>query len=157
MIQNEYNKDWYYTGSSSTDNTRWTSSGSKKSIYDPCPAGWRIPDGGSKGVWAKALGSSSKYAGLYDSSNKGVNFSGKLCAEANIWYPASGMFSYQSSLGLASVCLKYVGSGGYYWTASPYDGTYSKEAYIMDLSSSYVLPTFYGYRGNGMSVRCIKE
>lgn len=30
-----------------TDNTLW---GSKKTMYDPCPDGWRIPDGGP-GVW----------------------------------------------------------------------------------------------------------
>ena len=26
-----------------------------KSIYDPCPAGWRVPDGGSNGVRPSAL------------------------------------------------------------------------------------------------------
>jgi len=31
-----------------SDNTLWSSS---KTIYDPCPAGWRVPDGGP-GVWA---------------------------------------------------------------------------------------------------------
>ncbi len=41
--------DWHY---SSRDNTLWQS---EKSIYDPCPAGWRVPDGGTDGVWAKAL------------------------------------------------------------------------------------------------------
>lgn len=30
-----------------SDNTLWSSS---KTIYDPCPAGWRVPDGGP-GVW----------------------------------------------------------------------------------------------------------
>ena len=34
---NGSNYDWYYTGSSSNDNTRWTTSSSNKSIYDPCP------------------------------------------------------------------------------------------------------------------------
>ena len=38
------NLDWYYTGNNSTDNTRWTTSDKAKSIYDPCPAGWRVPD-----------------------------------------------------------------------------------------------------------------
>ena len=38
------NGDWYFTWDESTDNTRWTTSDSKKSIYDPCPYGWRVPD-----------------------------------------------------------------------------------------------------------------
>ena len=33
----------------------WTVPGEAKSVYDPCPAGWRIPDGD---VWAKASASS---------------------------------------------------------------------------------------------------
>ena len=49
ITANDSNHDWYYTGSSSTDNTRWTTSSTTKSIYDPCPAGWRVPDGGSNG------------------------------------------------------------------------------------------------------------
>ena len=44
------NEDWYYTGNKSTDNTRWTTSDKAKSIYDPCPAGWRVPDDSNKNV-----------------------------------------------------------------------------------------------------------
>ena len=49
ITHNSSNCDWYYTGSESTDNTRWTTSDKAKSIYDPCPAGWRVPDGGNNG------------------------------------------------------------------------------------------------------------
>lgn len=68
ITSNSSNADWYYTGSDSTDNTRWQS---EKTIYDPCPVGWRVPDGGGSGVWSKALGSSSSYTGTYDSTNDG--------------------------------------------------------------------------------------
>lgn len=27
---------------------------SNKTVYDPCPAGWRVPDGGDDGIWAVA-------------------------------------------------------------------------------------------------------
>ena len=33
----------------STDNTLWASA---KTKYDPCPVGWRVPDGGPDGVWS---------------------------------------------------------------------------------------------------------
>ena len=88
------NYDWYYTGSSSTDNTLWTTSEANKSIYDPCPSGWRVPDGGDNGVWSKAFGSSSYIDYQYDSTNKGMYFSGKFGSASTIWYPASG---YRSS------------------------------------------------------------
>ena len=111
---NTRNYDWYYTGTSSTDNTRWTSSEKTKSIYDPCPAGWRVPDGGDNGVWAKALGSRSSFKrkSLYSKKNKGINFSGKFGESSIIWYPASG-FRYKDIAKLG-----YVDYGGYYWAAS---------------------------------------
>ena len=42
--------DWLLTEDGSMDNTRWQA---EKTIYDPCPAGYRVPDGGENGVWAK--------------------------------------------------------------------------------------------------------
>lgn len=44
--------DWMISQSiEDVDNTRWQSD---KTIYDPCPAGWRVPDGGDESVWKKA-------------------------------------------------------------------------------------------------------
>ena len=146
------NYDWYYTGSSSTDNTRWTTSESKKSIYDPCPAGWRVPDGGDNGVWAKVLVSSEPYIDYpYDSANKGMNFSGKFGSASTIWYPASGYRyggddSFDDSLGV-------VGDYGYYWSASPND----YYAYGLYFSNGSVSPSDYDNRARGQSVRCLQE
>ena len=44
--------DWLLIEDGSVDNTRWQA---EKTIYDPCPAGYRVPDGGENGVWAKAV------------------------------------------------------------------------------------------------------
>ena len=147
ITYNSSNWDWYYTGSSSTDNTRWTTSESAKSIYDPCPSGWRVPDGGSNGVWSKAVGSSSYINDYpYDSTNKGMNFSGKFGSTSTIWYPASGSRShYDGSL---------YNVGGYYWSASPnrdgadylYFRTYDGDVFLSDI----------GYHADGQSVRCLQ-
>ena len=147
---NSGNYDWYYTGSSSTDNTRWTTSDKAKSIYDPCPAGWRVPDGGGNGVWSKALGSSSEFtnSSLYNSTNKGMNFSGRFGSVSSIWYPASGLRRNNSS------GLDEVGSRGYYWSASPY----SYYAYYLFFSSNgSVYPSSNNFRSYGRSVRCLQE
>ena len=149
ITYNSKNGDWYYTGDSSTDNTRWTTSSREKSIYDPCPAGWRVPDGGSNGVWAKAIGStmfSFNYA--YDSVNSGIDFLGKFSSTATIWYPASG-YRYYSDGG-----LNFVGYGGDCWSASPN----SKEAFALSFSDDgYVYPSYSKYRAYGYSVRCLQE
>ena len=144
------NHDWYYTGSSSTDNTRWTTSSSAKSIYDPCPAGWRVPDGGSNGVWSKALGSSSSFSNssLYNSTKGGMNFSGKFGSASTIWYLASGYRNYIDG------GLNYVGSSGYYWSASPNS---SSACNLRFTNLGYVYPSNSGNRAFGYSVRCLQE
>ena len=142
------NYDWYYTGSSSTDNTRWTTSETSKSIYDPCPAGWRVPDGGSNGVWSKAKGSSSSFSTTYNSTKEGMDFSGKFGSASTIWYPASG---YRFS---SDVSLFNVGNYGNYWSASPFD------SYAYDLcfdSYGVVYPSYDYHRAGGQSVRCLQE
>lgn len=144
---NNINNDWYYTGDGTADNTRWTESDSPKSIYDPCPAGWRVPDGGSNGLWAKASGSSSSSTYYtYNSSKKGMNFSGELGSSSTIWYPAAGYYSvYGSSL------VSYL---GYFWSASPSDSL----AFIMGISSdSRVYWKESMSRDSGRSVRCVQE
>ena len=149
MKYNSSNFDWYYTGSSSTDNTRWTTSESNKSIYDPCPAGWRVPDDGGNGVWSKACGSSSYFSGYpYDGTNEGINFSGKFGYASTIWYPASGYRgSYDGS-------LSSVGDVGDYWSASPYNYHACYQAFYC---TGGVSPSNYAIRASGHSVRCLQE
>ena len=145
---NTINDDWYFTGDQSVDNTRWTEASSAKSIYDPCPSGWRVPDSGDNGVWSKALGSASSVDCPYDSANNGMNFSGKFGSASIIWYPASG---YRSN---SSGGSGYVGNYGYYWSASPKNNS----GYYLNFSSSgYVFQSNYGSRVRGQSVRCVKE
>lgn len=142
ITYNNKNYDWYYTGDSSTDNTRWTTSSSDKSIYDPCPAGWRVPDGGSNGIWSKAGFDDT----TSDWTNRGMSFS--ISSPSTTWYPASG-YRYDGGGGLSDV-----GNYGYYWSASP--GSY----YAYGLYFEYdgcVDPSYGIYRSCGYSVRCLQE
>ena len=148
ITSNGGNSDWYYTGSSSTDNTRWTISDNNKSIYDPCPSGWRVPNGGKDGVWSHALGSSSSFSFPYDSTKEGINFSGKFGSASIIWYPASG-FRNDNDGGLYNV-----GYYGFYWSVFPN----SYYAYNLGFSSNGLVdPSGNYYRADGQSVRCLQE
>ena len=134
--------DWHY---SSRDNTLWTTSGKSKSIYDPCPPGWRVPDGGSNGVWAKAGFDNT----TYDSKNEGMSF--RISSPSNAWYPASG---YRH--GMDGV-LYGVGFHGYYRSASP-GGNGSDRAYSLLFSDDGTFnPSYNGFRSSGYSVRCVRE
>lgn len=134
------NGDWYYTGSISTDNTRWTTSRISKSVYDPCPTGWRVPDGG---VWATACDLVGRC-----SANMGMNLSGKFASAANVWYPSSGYLDYYTS----ELCC--VGIRGNYWSASPY-GNY---AYLLYFDTSHYFDSCLdAARAEAYSLRCVKE
>ena len=136
------NFDWYYTGDSSTDNTRWTTSETVKSIYDPCPAGWRVPDGGSNGIWSKA----GFYDTTYDSTNEGKSFS--ISSPSTTWYPASGFRQNNNDV------LYDVEYRGYYWSASP--SSYGAYSLYFDHNRD-VYPSYDSHRACGLSVRCLQE
>ena len=149
ITYNSNNSDWYYSSSSSTDNTRWQS---KKTIYDPCPAGWRVPDGGTNGTWFKSLGwLDLGYISGYpsDSSNKGMDFSGKFGNSSTIWYPFNGYRDYDGSGGTL------YGYDGNYWSVTPYGDI---EACSLRIAyDGYVFPSVGNYRAYGYSVRCLQE
>ena len=145
------NYDWFFTSSSEYHNDRWPDSGSPKSIYDPCPAGWRVPDGGENGIWAKAHGSSTNYNSTYDSTKRGFDFSGDFGESSPIWYPLQGQRGYDNGN------LNYVGLYGRYWSCSSPTG--SPRAYILYTwySGGTVNPMADTDRANGLPVRCCKE
>ena len=145
---NTNNYDWYYTDTEYTDDTRWTTSESEKSIYDPCPAGWRVPDGGDSGVWSKAKGSSSEYKRNYDSNDRGMNFSGDFGTDQTIWYPAARC---RDSI---DGSLSYFSNFGFYWSATPSGSLVCRLDFGND---GYVYPSNDDFRAHGYSVRCLQE
>ena len=145
---NTNNYDWYYTDTEDTDDTRWTTSESEKSIYDPCPAGWRVPDGGDSGVWSKAKGSSSEYKRNYDSNDRGMNFSGDFGTDQTIWYPAARCRDDIDG------SLSYFSNFGFYWSATPSGSFVCRLDFGND---GYVYPSNDDSRAYGYSVRCLQE
>lgn len=143
--------DWYYADyAGNTDVTRWRSGA--KTIYDPCPVGWRVPEGGSNGVWAKALGTSKTINLLYDSVNCGFNLSGKLGEDHTIWYPSFYFYDFTHD-------PIYSVMHGHCWSASASSGDDSYGLYYIDHgnSSSYIYPTNAYPRATSAAVRCVKE
>ncbi len=112
------NNYWYYTGDETNGHTRWQSS---KTIYDPCPPGYHVPDGGDNGILSTAFGTSSAdfMRENYDDTNYGFNFGSSVSAnkltstESTCWYPAAGSLYYNNG------SLDTVGIWGFYWACSP--------------------------------------
>ena len=130
----------------------WHTSESEKGLYDPCPVGYRVPDGGENGFWTTALGTSSSTSTgtKWDSTNSGRHWTladGTTAA----WYPAVG---YRSS---TSGSLNNVGGYGYCWSASPNPSNTNFAYYLSFNNHGGPEILNNGSRGYGSSVRCVKE
>ena len=112
---------------------------SEKTAFDPCPSGWRVPDGGENGVWEKA---GCSIAPNFDSLNKGIMFdSGESIPAA--WYPAAGYREPQYGGGISGVSTCY-------WSCTS-DGNGSYAFYMEGGFCSQ------NYKTYAFSVRCQKE
>ena len=134
--------NWY---GGSVPGNGWHTSESAKGLYDPCPVGYRVPDGGENGFWATA---NVKSTG--DSTNRGMYWT-LADGETTAWYPAVGYRSYDSG------SLIDVGERGYCWSASPSPSSTSYAGNLRFGYSGYVYPAHYDNRGYGYSVRCVRE
>lgn len=139
--------DWYSNSSTKNDNL-WNSTGNSKTVYDPCPDGWRVPVSGSgtSSVWYKTKVTTTTSNYLVSSFTNGWNF---VNAGYNLgWYPAAGKRLYNSGT------LSAVGTQGYCWS-SRVNGT---NVYSFYLKKSSINPSNLGvYRSEGYNVRCVKE
>ncbi|MDE7451121.1 MAG: DUF4906 domain-containing protein, partial [Alistipes sp.] len=129
-----------------------------KSIYDPCPPGYRVPP---QGTWTNFTtdgqdtddhsGAFATYANVSGTFSNGWLFyiAGNKTG-ATAWYPAAGYRSYSSG------ALTNVGSNGYCWSSSPYSET-SQHAGSLSFGSGRVFPVYSAYRASGLSVRCAKN
>lgn len=135
--------DWCYSNRS---NLLW---GTRKTTYDPCPEGWKVPEGGPSGVWAKALGVTSYFIDekLFDQSMRGIDFSGKLGNDSPIWYPAAGCLDYKSVSGS--------GFSGQYWSVSTLGDESMK--FFFHYNGGMIFTSYENPRSQGFSVRCTKE
>lgn len=136
--------DWHYA---SRNNELWSSS---KTMYDPCPQGWRVPGN----IWATALGSDEDFdPAQVDNSKKGVNFSNEFGNYKTMWYPSIMDLFYGTG------SINYFGLVGSYWSVLN-NGTY---AICMSISldvrgaNDATMRHSQTYRANGLSVRCVKE
>jgi uncharacterized protein (TIGR02145 family) len=132
---------------SQEDSCLWNTPGGKKTVFDPCPEGWRIPK--QKG----AADINSPWYGLtttnFVTTNPGYD-NGRYHATAG-YYPFSG---YMVNSGSA-ITAPAPGSEAYYWTSwnkSATNGTglrIHSSAGVTPLSD---IPKYYG-----VSVRCVVD
>lgn len=112
-----------------------------KTIYDPCPAGWRVPDGGPQGVWKRAGFSGTE---KFDNTNKGVNFS--IEQPSSTWYPIMPPYSGSS----------YQIHSASYWSVDVLDNE-SYQFYMAYDEDGFRIYNWNMQRNYNGYVRCYKE
>jgi len=138
--------DWYSVTVSTHSSALWGGqvSTDAKTIFDPCPYGWRVPSfyktSTSASPW---LGLASYQASSYWSTN---GFLWTTTPNLGFW-PATGSRSVSTGvLGNASI-------GGNNWSASRLNTT---TGYCLTLSSGTVNPASSSSRAYGYAVRCVQ-
>ena len=138
-----WREDYDWLNSEYSNMERWSST---KTIYDPCPAGWRVPDP----IWETAGIPVCAYHDIeqYVTADSRGFIVGRDYCSHDTWYPASGMRAYWDLNDNRYEHLLLAGCGGYW---STYDeGIYYDSRKYIDSGS------WEGYY-NGFSVRCQKE
>ncbi len=131
-----YQNDALWGGASATTPTG-------KTIFDPCPAGWRVP------AWSN---NTSPWNGFSASSFtwSATNY-GRTYISVDTFYPAAGYRHCSSGAFIG------VGTDGTCWSASSVSGTV-QTGYNLYFNSSYVNPSNdFTSRADGFSVRCVRE
>lgn len=156
--ENDY--DWLYA---SHDDNLWSSS--SKSVYDPCPRGWRVPDGDA--FMAMDIDQSEDLASLGDIRDMYGWHIVDTATGAKLFMPGAGRRSFENGIltnmnnyGYEHTPMPWV---GYYWTTgiASADKTMAQSMFF-DLNTTRAVNNRYEaqkemYRANGMQIRCVRD
>jgi hypothetical protein len=146
IARNKDPRDWFTTDTATQNHALWNSGG--KTMYDPCPLGYKVP--GSYD-WNVGQGAETSFF-----TNSNLTFdSTTYCAtyksgDTVVVYPIAGCTSGAGE-------LSNVGVKGYYRATGNVETTKYGDVLELVLSGSVINPVQGNYRGSGYSVRCVKE
>ncbi|MBF1518189.1 hypothetical protein [Prevotella pallens] len=152
------NATYYNLWSADNTTTGFNDNAVVKTVYDPCPVGFKMPASNaftgftSNGQYQSGAANINAN-GTADSWNKfsaayGHNFYTNGSKTATIFFPASG-FRYISGGSLSDV-----GNYGFYWSAVPGNTSYGCN---LDFSWGYVGPQGFSSRSCGFAARPVSE
>lgn len=120
-----------------------------KTLFDPCPAGWRVPRSGAGNLspWNAFTADNGPWEGIQGTA--GRKWSTATVYGGSAWYAAAGW--RRPEIGT----IISVGKDGAYWTAT-YTGA---QAFLLFFMNIIADPWNIGstYRARGYPVRCVRE
>ena len=149
LMHNRYNGDYTYYNLWSADNKTTSANDNpvNKTIYDPCPVGFKLPASNAFTGFTttgESVSSSTQVNGTWSSSEKGWYFYTNSEKTQSIFFPALGYRSY-SPMRPGSI-----GTQGCFWSAHP---VAKGNNYYLRTSSVDVQPTYMVDRGFGYALR----
>ena len=149
---------YYNLWSADNTTTGWNDNAVVKTVYDPCPVGFKMPasnafTGFTSNGQSQSGAANINANGTADSWGKfsaayGHNFYTNGSKNATIFFPASGFRNYSDG------SLFDVGYYGYYWSAVPYSSYYGCFLYF---DWGYVNPQNDSGRSYGFAARPVSE
>ncbi len=149
--------DWLWEGTKNL----WD--GPEKTIYDPCPAGYRVPEGGTNSFWA-TINFKSNVLKEWD-GNTTTDAAGYFADLKGYWFNVTADATQPLFMPRGSYCSGNNGSyytGGWYWCrhdVSMQGGWYRGRMFYLSYSTSSgnaVSNSSNGNRSTGGFVRCQK-
>ena len=116
-----------------------------KTVYDPSPAGFCVPTGNLYYYFGNG---NTRSMSTWDNTNKGATWNLGITGNA-LFFPASGRRDWNSGN------LNWVGSYGYFWSASAYGSNDNYAPNLIYFSSSW--SWYYSRRSYGFPVRAVAE
>ena len=157
----DWARDNEYTGKL-WNNPTWNETESGKSLFDPCPPGWKLPELGTYDIFATTIEgtgnrpNASNYSiepgkSDYQGNTEGAGWLFYMSAVGEgetTWYPASG---YRNS---ASGAVENERNYGFCWFATPSGAASGR---YLNFYSTFANPQNDPVRANGFPVRCVQE
>ena len=152
------NATYYNLWSADNTTTGFNDNAVVKTVYDPCPVGFKMPasnaftgftsDGQNQSTAANINAKETNESSVKFSAAYGHNFYTNSSKNATIFFPASG-FRYSSD-----GSLNVVGSSGFCWSAVPNSTSFGCG---LSFGWSYVNPQYGSSRSNGFAARPVSE
>ncbi len=142
--------DWNKT----PNNDLW-GDGKQKSVYDPCPDGWRVAPNGTWDdfgtAWEGAGAGAFTKLPAWTAKNQATAGGRYSAGDVKAFYPAPGSRDAMSARGFGG--LRDVGNNGYSWSST----VTGSNAHFLDFGYYGVGPQDGNYRAYGLQLRCLQE
>ncbi|MFV0589083.1 fimbrial protein [Bacteroides reticulotermitis] len=119
--------------------------GAVKTVYDPCPEGWKVPAlvGGTTSPWSHLT-----------SVNVFTKGNNAYFSQTGEYYPPAGSFR---DIPPTSTTIVYGGEEGHYWIASIANNNQAYNLYFNNRIATKLNTKALISRSSGCSIRCVKE